>query len=504
MNDKGNSEKFSSCKIRSTMNPMPNAKSRILVVDDAQDIQMMLTFMLETADCEVLTADDGLTALEMVRRDAPDLILLDVMMSGMDGYEVCERLKADEASRSIPVIFITALSDNEAQTRGFDLGAADFITKPISMNVLLARVKTHLALYAQRRSLEGMFRDVIEFAPDAFILTDPSGQIVQLNARAEELFGYRRDELVGQPVELLIPPRLRAVHEEHRSDYTRNAGRMVKMGAALSCLRKDGSEFPADINLSPLQTNRGNLLMAVVRDVSDRQRAEQALMASGQRLRELTVRTEAARENERKHIAREVHDELGQVLTALRMDLSFLGMQSSADHPGLKEKTETMKALVDRAILGVRNVASSLRPAALDMGLASAIEWICGEFASRTGMACEFHVDQDVVEMDEARAVVLFRIVQESLTNIARYAQASRVDISMHQQDECLKLEVSDDGLGFDLSEARRKKSFGLLGMQERAIALGGLVEVNSAPGQGTRISVSIPLQFDATEKDNP
>jgi len=242
----------------------------------------------------------------------------------------------------------------------------------------------------------------------------------------------------------------------------------------------------------------------VVRDVSDRQHAEQALVASGQRLRELTVRTEAERENERKHIAREVHDELGQVLTALRMDLSFLGMQSSADHPGLKEKTETMKALVDTAILGVRNVASSLRPAALDMGLASAIEWICGEFASRTGMACEFHVDPEVVEMDEARAVVLFRIVQESLTNIARYAQASRVDISMHQQDEHLRLEVSDDGLGFDLSEARRKKSFGLLGMQERAIALGGLVEINSALGQGTRISVNIPLQFDATEKDNP
>lgn len=486
------------------MNPMPNAKSRILVVDDAQDILMMLTFMLETADYEVLTVDDGPTALERVRRDPPDLILLDVMMSGMDGYEVCERLKADEASRSIPVIFITALSDNEAQTRGFELGAADFITKPISMNVLLARVKTHLALHAQHRSLEGMFRDVIEFAPDAFILTNTRGHIVRINARTEALFGYRRDELVGQPVELLIPSRLRAVHEEHRSDYTRNAGRMVKMGAALSCLRKDGSEFPADINLSPLQTNRGDLLMAVVRDVSDQQRAEQALMASGQRLRALTVQTEKERESERKHIAREVHDELGQVLTALRMDLSFLGMQSYAENPGLKEKTEAMKALVDRAIQGVRNVASSLRPAALDMGLAPAIEWVCSEFTSRTGTACEFHVDQKVAEVDEARAVVLFRIVQESLTNIARYARASRVDIAMRQQDGYLRLEVSDDGLGFDLSEARRKKSFGLLGMEERAIAMGGQVEVNSAPGQGTHISVSIPLEFDATEKDNP
>lgn len=495
------------------------------------------------------------------------------------------------------------------------------------MNVLLARVKTHLALHAQRRSLEGMFRDVIEFAPDAFVLADAQGRIVQINARTEELFGYPRSELTGQPVEVLMPPDLRLAHEGHRADYTRQTHKLM-MGAGLRCLRKDGTEFPADINLSPLHTNRGHLLMAVVRDVSERQRQEdelreaaryarslieavfdplvmisshgvvtdvnaaaeritglsreqligsdaaskftepeklyegfQRVMAEGQvidypmairhasgrviqvmcnasayrnkqgevvaafasardvteslriqqeistsrqHLRELAAQSEAVLEEERKHIAREVHDELGQVLTALRMDLSFLGMQHCAETPELQQKIQSMKNLVDRAIQGVRNVASSLRPTALDMGLVSALEWVCGEYTSRTGTACSFHADRESIDMDETRAVVLFRIVQESMTNVARYAMASQVDVSLGLRDERLWLEVRDNGQGFDPVEARKKKSYGLLGIQERALALGGQVEVSSAPGQGTRISVTIPLQFDATLEAKP
>ena len=599
------------------MNPIPQAQARILVVDDAEDIRMLLSYILETADYAVVQAEDGPMALEIVRQEPPDLILLDVMMPGMTGYEVCERLKADEATRAIPVLFITALSESEAEARGLEVGAADFITKPISMNVLLARVKTHLALYAQRRSLEGMFRDVIEFAPDAFILADTQGCIVQINARAEQLFGYVRTELIGQPVEVLIPADLREGHQQHRNGFVQNAEQGMKIRSALPCLRKDGSVFPGDINLSPLKTNRGRLYMAVVRDVSERQRQEdelreaaryarslieasidpmvmisshglvtdvnaaaeritglsrseligseaatkftdperlyqgfqqvmlegqvidypmtirhvsgrltdvmcnasayrdrhgaivgafasardvteslriqQEISSSRQRLRELAAQSEVAREAQRKHIAREVHDELGQVLTALRMDLSFLGAQDGAHNPELQKKVQAMKALVDRAIQGVRNVATSLRPAALDMGLVPALEWVCSEFAGRTGTACDFHSDQDRIDMDEARAVVLFRIVQESLTNITRYAHASRVDVSIRQQGDVLTLEVRDNGLGFDPVEARQKNSYGLLGMEERALALGGEVEVISAPGQGTRIRVSIP-----------
>lgn len=476
-----------------------NSKSVVLVVDDAPTHIEVMRAVLEPAGYEVKAATDGPMALQMAQALQPHLILLDVMMPGMDGYAVCSGLKENASTQHIPVIFVTGIDDVEAEARGFALGAADYISKPLRMPVVLARVKAHLALQGQRRHLEGMFRDVMEFAPDAFILADTQGQIVQINAQAEQLFGYRREELNGLPVEVLMPQRLRSEHEDYRNGYIRQPQGLMA-GVSGQCRRKDGSEFPCDINLSPLETNRGRLLMAVVRDVSERQKAQRELDESRQRLRELAAQNEAMREEERKHIAREVHDELGQVLTALRMDLSLLAIRYGALNPALIDKLSSMKALVDRAIQGVRNVAVNLRPTALDMGLVPAIEWLCSEFAAHTAIACVLHAQGENLSLDETRAVVVFRIVQESLTNITRYAQASRVDVTLDRRGNQLWVEVRDNGRGFDLAGAANKKSFGLLGMRERALALGGQVQVSSAPGQGTVISVSIPIDDMAKE----
>lgn len=602
-----------------------DSKQLVLVVDDnPQNLQLMKA-ILSSNGYRVELASDGPLALKMIKYSPPDLILLDVRMPGMDGFEVCRQLKENEATQDIPVIFVTGMNDAEAETWGFALGGADYITKPFNLPVVLARVKIHLGQHQQHRSLEGMFRDVIEFAPDAFILADTAGVIVQINARAEQLFGYSREELVGQPVEVLIPQHLRNGHVELREGYVQQSHNM-QMGAGLPCVRKDGTEFPGDINISPLQTHRGSLLMAVVRDASERKsredqsqeaaryarslievsldplvmidtmgqitdvnlaaeritgltraqligsdaaskftdpeslyrgfsqvvtkgqvfdypmtirhvsgrltevmcnanayrdqqgevigvfasardmtesrRIQQEILTSRQRVRELAAQSESVREEEKKHIAREVHDELGQVLTALRMDLSLLGMQSGSQDVVLMEKVQSMKGLVDRAIQGVRNVASNLRPSALDMGLVPAIEWQCGEFTKHTGVPCEFHADQASTDLDESWSMVIFRIVQESLTNITRYAQASSVKVSMERRDHSLWLEVCDDGHGFDPAQVAKKKSYGLLGMRERAIALGGRVKIVSAPGQGTLVDVTIPLNFDRDAKE--
>lgn len=479
-----------------------NAKAVVLVVDDTPTNIDVLRVVLEPAGYEIRAAADGLMALQMAQTLQPQLILLDVMMPGLDGYAVCSRLKESEATRHIPVIFVTGTGDVEAETRGFALGAADYITKPLKAPVVLARVKAHLTLYGQRRHLEGMFRDVMEFAPDAFILADRQGSIVQINARAEQLFGYRREELNGLPVETLIPQRLRRQHEDFGNGYIKRPHGLMT-GVSVQCQRKDGSEFPCDINLSPLDTNRGRLLMAVVRDVSERQKAQQELGESRQRLRELAAQNEAMREEERKHIAREVHDELGQLLTALRMDLSLLNMRFGALDPALIEKLLDMKVLVDRAIQGVRNVAVNLRPAALDMGLVPAVEWLCSEFSKRTAVPCVLHKQEENLSLDETRDVVVFRIAQESLTNITRYAQASRVDVNLGRRGNKLWMEVRDNGHGFDLAAAAKRKSFGLLGMHERAIALGGQVHITSAPGQGTVIGVLIPLDDEIAEESS-
>lgn len=478
-----------------------NKPSVVLVVDDVPLNILLLRGILTAAEYRVVSASDGPTALAVAQAEQPDLILLDVAMPDMDGLAVCTRLKEMASTRNIPVIFVTAWNDAQAEVRGFAAGAVDYITKPFTRATVLARVKAHLATQGHQRRLEDQFREVIEFAPDAYILLDQEGGIVQVNTRCEHLFGYHRDELIGQSVIALVPQRLHKNFMAFRRDYLQEP-RGLPTPTSSPCVRKDGSEFFAEINLSPLNTRTGTLLMAVVRDVTFRRNSEIELKASRQRLRELMAQNEAIREGERKHVAREIHDELGQVLTALRMDVSLLDMRFGAQNPALAEKTADMKSLIDRAIQGVRNVAVHLRPTSLNMGLLPAIEWLGSEFTARTGVPCAVDVHHAEVEPDEARAVVVFRLVQESLTNIGRYARATQVNITLARHGDALWLEVRDDGQGFDVAAATQRRSFGLLGMRERALALGGSVNISSAPGEGTVIGLTIPFEIQTKKAD--
>ena len=237
-------------------------------------------------------------------------------------------------------------------------------------------------------------------------------------------------------------------------------------------------------------------------DITERKRAEAAmqemnrhLIQSRQHLRNLVALNETKLEQEKRHIAREVHDELGQILTALRMDLS-LAIIRHADHaPDLLEVLNGMKMQVDRAVQGVRNVASSLRPAVLDMGLVTALEWLCQEFSKNGDVKCVRHGFGKRIAIDDARAVVIFRIVQEALTNIRKYAQATQVDITLERREIELSVEVRDNGIGFDSVAVSQRGTLGLLGMRERVVALGGQIEVASTPGQGTVIGLVIPIE---------
>src|SRR5476649_2718590 len=209
-------------------------------------------------------------------------------------------------------------------------------------------------------------------------------------------------------------------------------------------------------------------------------------------LRELTSRRETAREEERKHIAREMHDELGQYLTALRMRASALRMRFDIGQPELFKETQTLIALVDETMLVVRGVITSLRPPVLDAGIVAALEWLAAEFDRNGRTVCRLRVQDENIVMSEDHAIVLFRLVQEALTNVARHAAASEVIITLERTPVACVLEVRDDGQGFN-AQVIRKTSFGLSGMEERVLMLGGQIEVLSAPGAGTSIKVSLP-----------
>ncbi|HEU0282472.1 MAG TPA: PAS domain S-box protein [Gallionella sp.] len=260
--------------------------------------------------------------------------------------------------------------------------------------------------------------------------------------------------------------------------------------------RKDNTAIPVEYWSHPIVAD-GVVTGSIVTfaDITERKRIEIELQEYQQLMRELAALTVASREAEHKHIAREVHDELGQLLTALRMDISLLRIQFGKHDPVMMEKIKEMLALADKAIQGVRNVAANLRPAALDMGVVPAIAWLCDNFSGHAATACTFQVVNDPVDLDDARTVAVFRIVQESLTNVARYAAANSVEITIGRHGEDVFVEVRDDGKGFDPAAISAKNSFGLMGMRERALAVGGKVEITSAPSKGTVVSVHIPIK---------
>ena len=466
----------------------------VLVVDDTPDILALVHSLLRGA-YQVKSATTGKKALQIAQSEpTPDLILLDIMMPGMDGYAVCRELKKNPATRDIPVIFLTAISDIENEEHGFALGAVDYVTKPIGPSVLLARVRAHIAVQAQRRSLEGMFRDVIEYAPVIFLIADADLKIVQTNAQAEQHFGYQRLDMLGMSLKALLPQEEVFSHLLNGPPHALDGPSAGGANPELRCLRKDGTTFPGSATFSRLDTLHGPLHTVVLVNASDKKETLKKLSASQESLRELAAINETARENERKHIAREVHDELGQVMTALRMRLSLMPMQYGTQIPGLIDSVDAMKSLVDRAIKGVRNIATVLRPEALNMGLVPAIEWLRDEFLRHNAVRCTVECHGSTDPIDEMRAMLIYRILQESLTNISRYARASEVRILLNFLHHEMDVSITDDGCGFDAGEVMIKKTFGLLGMRERALTLGGDLMVLSRPGRGTTIAVKVPL----------
>jgi len=229
---------------------------------------------------------------------------------------------------------------------------------------------------------------------------------------------------------------------------------------------------------------------------TERQRTEEQLRASRGQLRALSTHLQSIREEERTLIAREIHDELGQDLTGLKMDLSWLTKRLPGVQEELVKKAESMSELIDTTIQSVRRISTELRPGVLDdLGLTAAIEWQSQDFQGRTGVQCEFKSTLPEVDLDRDRSTAVFRILQETLTNVARHANATKVSIYLGKKDGSLVLIVEDNGKGALESEIYNPKSLGFLGMRERALVFGGKIEIRGVPEKGTTVVLSIPWQ---------
>lgn len=262
-------------------------------------------------------------------------------------------------------------------------------------------------------------------------------------------------------------------------------------------LTRSGEQRWVDIKATARGLADGQVVWdGIVWDISANKRAELALAESQAQLRELSAHLESVREEEKAHIAREVHDELGQVLTGIKLETSMCELSYASLDPGLRERLGNMKRQIAHLFQLVRDVASALRPPILDAGLASAIEWQARRFEERTQIPCLLEVPENLPVLADAKAVGLFRILQEALTNITRHAEAQTVELRLDREGESLCLTISDDGRGFAMN-GERPRSFGLVGMRERALMLNGTLVIDSRPGEGTTLTVRVPL-------DNP
>ncbi|MET1077191.1 MAG: PAS domain S-box protein [Pseudomonas sp.] len=320
-----------------------------------------------------------------------------------------------------------------------------------------------------------------------------SGEFAFISAGSETLVGYSASDL-------LAPDRgLRSlVHPEDRDSYHLSQDQALADDSDWHwqgrILTRAGEQRWADIRAVARRLEAGRVVWdGILWDISESKRIELALAESRTQLRDLSAHLETVREEEKAHIAREVHDELGQVLTVLKLETAMCELAYAELDPGLQGRLEHMKRLIAQLFQLVRDVATALRPPILDAGIASAIEWQAQRFEARSQIPCLVQVPEQLPSLADAKAVGLFRILQEALTNVLRHAQAHTVELSLTLEAGALCLRVSDDGCGFNLA-AERPTSFGLVGMRERVLMLGGDLSLASLPGQGTQLNVRIPL----------
>lgn len=332
---------------------------------------------------------------------------------------------------------------------------------------------------------------VLEWNKDLFI-TRWSGQ-------AEKIFGWKASEAVGKNIYGSDFP-LIYEEDQRRVDIIINelTHNLVDRNFCLNRnYRKDGSVIYCEWYNSVLREENGNVItfLSLTHDVTERKESEEKLNESYRRIRSLSEHLQIVREQERTHIAREIHDELGQQLTVMKMDISWLRKKISGEDEAIKERFHDLTEILNATVEAVRKISYELRPHLLDLGLSDAVEWHLKEFEKRSAIKTSFSSYIEELELDDATKTCLFRIFQESLTNVARHSNASHVQVELARKSDVIILRIQDDGLGFDINEISKKNTLGILGMKERAVMMEGNYNIESEPGRGTTITVTIPYR---------
>ncbi|MBK8417523.1 PAS domain S-box protein [Candidatus Villigracilis saccharophilus] len=612
------------------MNPIPipaddfstDKSFDILVVDDSPANLNLLVNILGEAGYKVRPANSGELALRSVQAKQPSLILLDIKMPGLDGYEVCQKLKEDEKTRAIPVIFISALESEFDRIKSFKLGGVDYITKPFHSEEILVRVGTHIKLRRTLMDLETAAKDyrmLAENSPDLIARFDTGLRHLYVNAAAAKAGNLRASDYIGLSIaETGVPEATAAVWEErirkvidigetldvvdsfstpegiryfHTSfvpeftqdgrvgsvlsvarDITnskqmedalreseekyhqlfensldavmltkvdgsidaanpaacqmfgltemeikqagrgglidRSDPRLVKalqeralkgkFKGELTGIHKNGSKFPVEITSSTFADKNGTMRTSmVIRDISIRIQAEKDLQSAFEQLRLISSRLAELQESERREIAKELHDRVGQSLTALGISLNII--RKFVERDGLTKispRFDSALNLVAEITAEIRTVMSNLYPPVLeDYGLTATLKWYTENLQQHTGLQIQVFGEEIHPKLSSSVAMALFRIAQEALTNVIKHAATNYAIVRLEEKSDEVVLTIEDKGRGFDPLNitTRENPHWGVITMQERARAVGGFFEISSNPNNGTIVCARIP-----------
>ena len=342
------------------------------------------------------------------------------------------------------------------------------------------------------RESEGRYRTLFRATEDGVFITAEEGQIIALNPAGQRLFGFKKTEALSRynasDFYVNRDDRKGFLKALHRKGFVRNLEIPYRKNDGTTFIGQLTATLSKDVESQPL-------IMGIIRDITQRKQTEMELRASRKDLKNLSEHLHTLLENEKKEISRRIHDELGQQLTALKMDLFWLNRRFSDRQPLLSEKIRAMSTMIDDTIHTVQNICEELRPALLDnLGLVPAMEWQLKNLRQRTGLTIDFSVTPRELGIAQEDATLVFRLFQELINNIFLHSQAKKVKITLKNDDNLVTLIVRDNGLGITEAQINDSRSFGILGMRERVDARGGQIKIRGLAGKGTVVDITLPL----------
>jgi signal transduction histidine kinase/CheY-like chemotaxis protein len=543
----------------------------ILVVDDKIENRYMIESLLKGDEFQLISANNGIEALELAHNNLPDLVISDILMPVMDGFTLCKEWRKDEVLKKIPFIFYTAAYTNPEDIKyALKLGADRFLIKPQEPEEFLTEIKQVLKefesgeLKPSADSDRNELQSLREYNSILFRKLEDKLFQIELDERKLKRYSHELDqnrfdlkilseklyktyhlleyfaEIYNIPYSLLNDQYI-IQKFNHSFELSTNYKENQVIGNSIDFLFSDKNflekikESVLDVTFEPLETfilkkdgsrkravwycslykndDNNNVVSALVlmddtvekkgvikQDILMKENLEnkikdrtRELEYSREQLRGLSSHLQNIREDERKHVAMEIHDELGHLLTAMKLDMEGLMNQNDLSADSLREKLLPLINMVDASIDSVKTIATELRPAILDnFGLVPALEWLVQQLRIRTKIECEISVDTGNYSFNNDESTAIFRIFQEILTNVSRHSKATKIWISFKKDNNSLMLRVKDNGVGFDVEKVSKVHSFGILGMSERALSIGGKLTIESIKDIGTTVNLEI------------